>query len=152
MHETWPWHAYRFALGFLWKNRCDIDLTTTSLNNFFTMITAWMVFDQALHGCQVFGSPSYIMGYIAVVSHKRILLCKPTTKTNQEAATHRGICHPTTILWQPSCQPKHHWLQAKRVVSVEVVPLDSPGQGRNVPAAPREVAPMGCQLQSHNFW
>jgi hypothetical protein len=23
MHETWSWHAYRFALGFLWKNRCD---------------------------------------------------------------------------------------------------------------------------------
>jgi hypothetical protein len=26
MHETWSWHAYRFALGFLWKNRCDIGL------------------------------------------------------------------------------------------------------------------------------
>jgi hypothetical protein len=23
MHETWSWHAYRFALRFLWKNRCD---------------------------------------------------------------------------------------------------------------------------------
>jgi hypothetical protein len=23
MHENWSWHAYRFALGFLWKNRCD---------------------------------------------------------------------------------------------------------------------------------
>jgi hypothetical protein len=23
MHEIWSWHAYRFALGFLWKNRCD---------------------------------------------------------------------------------------------------------------------------------
>jgi hypothetical protein len=23
MHETWSWYTYRFALGFLWKNRCD---------------------------------------------------------------------------------------------------------------------------------
>jgi hypothetical protein len=23
MHETWSWHAYRYALGFLWKNKCD---------------------------------------------------------------------------------------------------------------------------------
>jgi hypothetical protein len=23
MHETWSWHAYMFALGFLWKNKCD---------------------------------------------------------------------------------------------------------------------------------
>jgi hypothetical protein len=23
MHENWSWHAYRFALGFLWKKRCD---------------------------------------------------------------------------------------------------------------------------------
>jgi hypothetical protein len=23
MHETWSWHAYRSALGFLWKNSCD---------------------------------------------------------------------------------------------------------------------------------
>jgi hypothetical protein len=23
MHENRSWHAYRFALGFLWKNRCD---------------------------------------------------------------------------------------------------------------------------------
>jgi hypothetical protein len=23
MHETWSWHAYRYALGFLWKIRCD---------------------------------------------------------------------------------------------------------------------------------
>jgi zona occludens toxin (predicted ATPase) len=23
MHETWSWHAYRFAIGFRWKNRCD---------------------------------------------------------------------------------------------------------------------------------
>jgi hypothetical protein len=23
VHENWSWHAYRFALGFLWKNRCD---------------------------------------------------------------------------------------------------------------------------------
>jgi hypothetical protein len=25
MHENWSWHAYRFALGFLWKNRCDME-------------------------------------------------------------------------------------------------------------------------------
>jgi hypothetical protein len=24
MHEKWSWHAYRFALGFLWKIGCDI--------------------------------------------------------------------------------------------------------------------------------
>jgi hypothetical protein len=23
MHETWSWHAYRYALGFLWKIGCD---------------------------------------------------------------------------------------------------------------------------------
>jgi hypothetical protein len=23
MYETWSWHAYSYALGFLWKNRCD---------------------------------------------------------------------------------------------------------------------------------
>jgi hypothetical protein len=23
MHDTWSRHAYRFVLGFLWKNRCD---------------------------------------------------------------------------------------------------------------------------------
>jgi hypothetical protein len=23
MHETWSWHAYSYALGFLWKYRCD---------------------------------------------------------------------------------------------------------------------------------
>jgi hypothetical protein len=23
MHETWSWHEYSYALGFLWKNRCD---------------------------------------------------------------------------------------------------------------------------------
>jgi hypothetical protein len=23
MHETSSWHAYSYALGFLWKNRCD---------------------------------------------------------------------------------------------------------------------------------
>jgi hypothetical protein len=23
MNETWSWHAYSYALGFLWKNRCD---------------------------------------------------------------------------------------------------------------------------------
>jgi hypothetical protein len=23
MHETWSWHAYGYALGFLWKSGCD---------------------------------------------------------------------------------------------------------------------------------
>jgi hypothetical protein len=25
MHETCSWHAYSYALGFLWKNRCDTN-------------------------------------------------------------------------------------------------------------------------------
>jgi hypothetical protein len=31
MHETWSWHAYRFALGFLWKNRCDMNVAPCGL-------------------------------------------------------------------------------------------------------------------------
>jgi hypothetical protein len=31
MHETWSWHAYRSALGFLRKNRCDTTDHTCTL-------------------------------------------------------------------------------------------------------------------------
>jgi hypothetical protein len=34
MNENWSWHAYRFALGFPWKNRCDINqVAMISLND-----------------------------------------------------------------------------------------------------------------------
>jgi hypothetical protein len=35
MHETWSWHAYRYALGFLRKIGCDINrrVITTSPNS-----------------------------------------------------------------------------------------------------------------------
>jgi hypothetical protein len=46
-----------------------------------------------------------------------------------------------TILWQPSCEPKHHCQQVKPVGSVVVVQPDSPGQDQTDPAAPPEVPP-----------
>jgi hypothetical protein len=32
MHETWSWHAYSYALGFLWKNRCDNQSETLGVD------------------------------------------------------------------------------------------------------------------------
>jgi hypothetical protein len=46
MHETWSWHAYRFALGFLQKIGCDI----ISLFSFFSSLTIFSDHEASL-GC-----------------------------------------------------------------------------------------------------
>jgi hypothetical protein len=49
MHETWSWHAYRFALGFLRKIRCDKCSGTTLRVHlrrplvFFVVLTCWEI-------------------------------------------------------------------------------------------------------------
>jgi hypothetical protein len=64
-------------------------------------------------------TPQYNTGYIAVTLHKSILLSYlPQTILK---VTPRSTILLIALLWQPSCQLKHHYQQVKLVGLVTVV-------------------------------